>query len=368
MKKEKAPPPPRSLITELAFKLILDSEETEGYQFNIYTVESDGTRKMVNIDKQVVLEFLENEYTKVSVKSNPKTGFLHLIASNTLSNETIKIAGLADHYLALLQVVDRATKTKKMLAKDKNTPLLSHEFIQEVNLSLQAKKFGEIGIGQYRLYDYLGNPVEMCVTSTIDGVRKPVRSVKFTQATQVQSDMDDLVDWVNNVAFKKGRYIMKDITEFHARMIKIHPFTDGNGRTARLLTNYILLSLGKPIISIPIDKKTEYIHSLNYANTTSVLASSKDINGFTNFLVKKFKEIFPADSTTSPEEIVEVMDSYRTKENKYDFLYDCLKEHQIHLSSKSVIANILNDYGQKTIDFRFQVGSISADQIEFENI
>lgn len=34
--------------------------------------------------------------------------------------------------------------------------------------------------------------------------------------------------------------------EFHLRFLIIHPFTDGNGRTARLLTNLILIALGYP--------------------------------------------------------------------------------------------------------------------------
>jgi len=35
--------------------------------------------------------------------------------------------------------------------------------------------------------------------------------------------------------------------EMHERLVAIHPFVDGNGRTSRLLMNLILLQYGYPI-------------------------------------------------------------------------------------------------------------------------
>lgn len=37
----------------------------------------------------------------------------------------------------------------------------------------------------------------------------------------------------------------------HHRLVDIHPFLDGNGRTARLLMNLILVNQGYPVVSIP---------------------------------------------------------------------------------------------------------------------
>ena len=48
----------------------------------------------------------------------------------------------------------------------------------------------------------------------------------------------------------------------HRKLVDIHPFIDGNGRTARLLMNLILISRGYQIISIPPILRIDYINAL----------------------------------------------------------------------------------------------------------
>lgn len=49
----------------------------------------------------------------------------------------------------------------------------------------------------------------------------------------------------------------------HAEFVKIHPFTDGNGRTSRLLMNYQLMAEGFPAISIAKEDRLEYFKTLD---------------------------------------------------------------------------------------------------------
>jgi len=51
----------------------------------------------------------------------------------------------------------------------------------------------------------------------------------------------------------------------HRRLVDIHPFVDGNGRTARLLMNLILINKGYQIVSIPPILRMEYIGALHAA-------------------------------------------------------------------------------------------------------
>ena len=48
----------------------------------------------------------------------------------------------------------------------------------------------------------------------------------------------------------------------HAEFVKIHPFTDGNGRTSRLIMNYQLMAEGFPAISIAKEDRLEYFKAL----------------------------------------------------------------------------------------------------------
>lgn len=52
----------------------------------------------------------------------------------------------------------------------------------------------------------------------------------------------------------------------HIRMVSIHPFIDGNGRTARLLMNLALLQAGYPITIIPPILRSDYIDTLKASN------------------------------------------------------------------------------------------------------
>ena len=74
---------------------------------------------------------------------------------------------------------------------------------------------------------------------------------------------------------------------FHFLFVSIHPFKDGNGRTARLTHSFILLMNGYPIFAFDPDKKYEYFNNLEKGR-------GSDVNDFVRFIVEEHRNILPA--------------------------------------------------------------------------
>ena len=79
--------------------------------------------------------------------------------------------------------------------------------------------------------------------------------------------MDDLLA---SIAAKKAELAdapMIPETAFaaHRRLVDIHPFNDGNGRTARLLMNLVLIRGGYPPVPVRPEDRPGYIAALNLA-------------------------------------------------------------------------------------------------------
>lgn len=75
--------------------------------------------------------------------------------------------------------------------------------------------------------------------------------------------MADLVDWYNK-AEQEGKLSPVELAAlFHYRYIRIHPFEDGNGRIARLMTNFILTRHNYPMVVVRSRKKSEYLEALH---------------------------------------------------------------------------------------------------------
>ena len=55
----------------------------------------------------------------------------------------------------------------------------------------------------------------------------------------------------------------------HAKITWIHPFEDGNGRTARAIMNWLLIKKGYPMFFIPFEKKEEYYNALDEADKSN---------------------------------------------------------------------------------------------------
>jgi Fic family protein len=84
------------------------------------------------------------------------------------------------------------------------------------------------------------------------------------EAIEVPRLMHELIKWTK----KEGRKLhpVELAAVFHHRLVFIHPFFDGNGRTTRLAMNIILLRAGYPLVVILKNDRKRYYRLLAEAD------------------------------------------------------------------------------------------------------
>jgi Fic family protein len=94
---------------------------------------------------------------------------------------------------------------------------------------------------------------------------------------QLTQRMAELIDWYKSDA--QCLHPIDRAAQLHTRFVEIHPFNDGNGRTARLLLNLELMREGYPVAIIVCEDRLEYFEALekscverNYADFTQMVA------------------------------------------------------------------------------------------------
>lgn len=97
---------------------------------------------------------------------------------------------------------------------------------------------------------------------------------KATPAPYVKTDMDLLLKWFSEE--KKKLHPLALAILFHHKFEKIHPFMDGNGRTGRMLMNYILLTEKYPPLVIRTKKRTLYLQALREADKGDLFKTDKE--------------------------------------------------------------------------------------------
>ena len=90
---------------------------------------------------------------------------------------------------------------------------------------------------------------------------------RFAEPFETPAKMHDLIDWFRTERQNQNLDPILFAIEFHYRFIRIHPFDDGNGRTVRILMNFILMQYGYPPAIIRTDMKEWYLAALEQADT-----------------------------------------------------------------------------------------------------
>lgn len=131
----------------------------------------------------------------------------------------------------------------RTLVKTKRTDLTEREILNIHQLILQ--KIDDSNAGRYRNIP----------------VRISGSTVKLPNALKVSELMTEFMNWLHTT----GEHPIKIAVDAHYKFVSIHPFTDGNGRTARLLMNLLLMQDGYPPALIRKEDRKDYLNSLEKA-------------------------------------------------------------------------------------------------------
>ena len=115
-----------------------------------------------------------------------------------------------------------------------------------------------------------------------DAGRYRIRNVRITGAVKTPPDWSKIIglmdELIGDISQYKGHPV-EVAALFHHGFAKIHPFTDGNGRVSRLLTNLYLIAQGYPPIVLKIEDRKKYYRFLRAAD-------AGNIGQFANFIAK----------------------------------------------------------------------------------
>jgi Fic family protein len=101
------------------------------------------------------------------------------------------------------------------------------------------------------------------------------------QPHHVQSQMDGYFQWYNEQRSQLHPVVIA--AELHERLVTIHPFIDGNGRTARLVMNFILLRSGFPLAIIQGDAESR----IAYYDALEAVQMQRESDAFIVFIAQK---------------------------------------------------------------------------------
>lgn len=135
------------------------------------------------------------------------------------------------------EVAGYAEATRLVFSSWRDIPLTENHIKQLHGILLQFSPRDEHHRGEYKK---LPNNVE-----AFDQLGRSV-GIIFETATPFDTPrlMEDLVNWTNQELSEKHHHPLLVIAAFVVRFLAIHPFQDGNGRLARVLTNLALSRAG----------------------------------------------------------------------------------------------------------------------------
>ena len=219
--------------------------------------------KLRQFDSFRIAQALELEYTFESNRIEGNT--LTLRETDLVINEGLTISGKSmREHLEAINHVEAIGYIKQLM--ERNFPLTEREVLSVHNLILRG--IIPEDAGRYRR-------VQVMIKGS---------SHMPPQPFIVPKEMEDYFIWFEENKSKLHPVILA--AEMHERLVTIHPFIDGNGRTSRLVMNLILLQNGYVIANI----KGDYESRMNYYQSLETAQTSGNKEDFLLFIATIEKE------------------------------------------------------------------------------
>lgn len=217
-------------------------------------------KTIMNTYKNFLVEFA---YNTTSIEGNTIT----LQEANKLLREN-----LTPKEKSLREVYDLQNTQETFFNLLENKPKFNHELIIEIYKGLMKNIDERTG---YRTHD----------------IRVFKSHFKSPPAKYVKIDMELLLKWHNENEKKLHPLVLSVL--FHQKFEKIHPFSDGNGRTGRMLLNYMLIIKGCPPFIIQRKNRSEYLKNLSNADKSYLNGIEvKHYSGLVNYVGDEFVESY----------------------------------------------------------------------------
>lgn len=100
----------------------------------------------------------------------------------------------------------------------------------------------------------------------------------------IAPQMDDLITWPQTA--QNDHHPVQYAADLHQKFVSIHPFADGNGRTARLLMNMALTQAGYPVINVQPNKEARSA----YMEALAKSREAGDLEPFESLIIKYVRE------------------------------------------------------------------------------
>jgi Fic family protein len=171
----------------------------------------------------------------------------------------------------------------------------------------------------------------------------------------VAIEMKEIIDWTNEQLSSKEMHPILVIANFIFEFLAIHPFSDGNGRVSRAITNFLLLKSGYAYVPyISLDEiieqtKTEYYLSLR-ATQKKHKTKNEDITPwlkyFVSILLEQVKRAESLIKLENPEQLLSKKQSliyglFDDKELSVGDVYSLLDNKTPKVTIKQAISRLL---------------------------